>query len=263
MLINQLLMHTKKDTVETPKATIIITHGIAEHSGRYDVITDRLNEAGYSVLRYDLRGHGLSQGKRGKLKHFHELIDDLHEIVQSEKKQSAQKIFLIGHSMGGLIVDLYAVKYGDVDGIITSAAPSYFIKDVLPLRFMGYKFLGWIPKKNNFANDQLSRIKEVEDLYISDPLNLKYFYISLVGAMFVSGVRYLNKHIANFKTPVLILHGGNDKIVPLSISQRLIELIPSEDKHLITYDNNYHEIYNDMDQEKAFKDVIKWLDERV
>lgn len=262
MLINNILIHTKKDSVENPKATIIITHGIAEHSGRYDVITDRLNEAGYSVLRYDLRGHGLSQGKRGKLKNFHEFIDDLHVIVTAEKQQSNHKIFLIGHSLGGLIVDLYAVKYGDVDGVISSAAPSYFIKDVLPLRFIGYKLLGWIPKKTNFADDQLSRIKEVEDAYINDPLNLKHFYISLVGAMFISGVRYLNKNVSKFLAPVLFIHGGNDKIVPFAMSERLMDLIPSKDKQIIIYDNNYHEIFNDLDQEKVFKDVIKWLDDR-
>ena len=262
MLINNLLIHTKRDEVDSPKATVIITHGIAEHSGRYGVITDHLNEAGYTVVRYDLRGHGLSQGKRGKLKSFHQFIDDLHAIVTQEKKQSKQKVYLIGHSLGGLIVDLYAVKYGNIDGIISSAAPSHYIHDVLPLRFLGYKMLGWVPKKSNFANDQLSRIKEVEELYVSDPLNLKYFHISLAGTMFVSGVRYLNKNISAYQTPVLLIHGGNDKIVPHQMSQRLFELIPANDKKIIIYENNYHEIFNDLDQEKVFKDIIKWLDER-
>lgn len=263
MLINNVLIHVKRDDVESSKGSVIITHGIAEHSGRYDEITGKLNAAGYSVVRYDIRGHGMSQGKRGALKSFHQTIDDLHELVLHEKKANPLKIFLIGHSMGGLIVNMYAVKYHDVDGIISSAAPSYFIKDVLPFRFIGYRWLGFMTKKTNFADDQLSRIKSVEEAYIQDPLNLKRFHFSLAGNMFVGGVRYLNKQIAAYQTPVLILHGETDKIVPLEFSKRLFELIPVEDKKIITYPEAYHEIFNDIDREKTFSDVIAWLNEHL
>lgn len=263
MLINNILLHVKKDNVENAKATIIITHGIAEHSGRYQEITDVLNKEGFNVVRYDVRGHGQSQGRRGALKSYHQMIDDLHELVIEEKKNSDLKIFLIGHSMGGLIVNMYGVKYHDIDGIISSAAPSYFIKDVLPFRIIGYKWLGFLAKKTNFADDQLSRIKAVEEAYINDPLNLKKFYFSLAGNMFVSGVRYLNKNIKYQQTPILILHGGNDKIVPTEFSQRLMEMIPHDQKELIIYKDNYHEIFNDLDKETVFKDVVRWLKERV
>jgi alpha-beta hydrolase superfamily lysophospholipase len=262
MLINHILLHVKRDDVENPKGTVIITHGIAEHSGRYQEITEKLNGAGFSVVRYDVRGHGQSQGKRGALKSFHQFIDDLHALVVEEKKLNPKKIYLLGHSMGGMIVNMYAVKYQDADGIISSAAPTYFIKDVLPFRFMGYKWLGFLTKKTNFADDQLSRIKAVEEAYIQDPLNLKKFYFSLAGNMFVSGVRYLNRNIKDYQTPVLILHGGNDKIVPFQFSERLLSLIPLEDKKLIIYPDNYHEIFNDLDREQVFQDVISWLLER-
>ena len=262
MLINQVLIHVKRNPVERAKGTVIITHGIAEHSGRYEEITGKLNESLYSVVRYDIRGHGMSQGKRGALKSFHQMIDDLHEIVLEEKKQQPKKIFLIGHSMGGLIVDLYGVKYHDVDGIISSAGPSYFIKDVLPFRFIGYKWLGFLSKKTNFADNQLSRIKEIEEAYINDPLNLKKFHFSLAGNMFVSGVRYLNKHIDELQTPILMIHGEADKVVPVEFSRRLLKLLKIEDKTLITYPDAYHEVFNDIDREKTFSDVIHWLNER-
>ena len=263
MLINNILLHVKKDHVENAKATIIITHGIAEHSGRYQEITEILNKEGFSVVRYDVRGHGQSQGKRGALKSFHQMIDDLHELVIEEKKNSDLKVFLICHSMGGLIVNMYGVKYHDIDGIISSAAPSYFIKDVLPFRIIGYKWLGFLSKKTNFADNQLSRIKAVEEAYINDPLNLKKFHFSLAGNMFVSGVRYLNKNIKFQQTPILILHGGADKIVPAEFSKRLMEMIPHDQKELIIYKDNYHEIFNDLDREIVFADVIRWLKEKI
>lgn len=263
MLVNGILLHVKRDEVDNAKATIILTHGIAEHSGRYDELTKALNKASYSVVRYDVRGHGQSQGARGKLKSYKQTIEDLHALVEMEKNLKPKKLFLFGHSMGGLIVNMYGVTYHDVDGIISCAAPSYFIKDVLPFRIIGYKWLGFLPRKTDFADNQLSRIKAVEDAYVNDPLNLKKFYFSLAGNMMVGGVRYLNKHVKSYETPILILHGEADQIVPVEFSKRLYDLIPLEDKEIITYPGSYHEILNDLDQAIVRKDIIKWLDKKT
>lgn len=261
MLVNGVLLHIKRDEINDPKGVVIITHGIAEHSGRYAEITKILNDNGYDVIRYDLRGHGQSQGKRGALKHYFDFVDDLHVIVNEAKKKQYKKIFLIGHSMGGLIVNMYGVKYPkNINGIISSGAPTYFIKDVLPFRIIGYKWIGFLNRKNEFANDSLSRIKEVEDDYINDPLNLKTFKFSLAGNMFVGGVRYFNKNINNYKARVLILHGKDDSIVPYQFSERLYKILPEIDKELIIYEDNYHEIFNDLDRKKVFDDIIKWLE---
>jgi acylglycerol lipase len=263
MLVNDVLLHVKRDDVLSPKGSVIITHGIAEHSGRYDEVVKVINDAGFSVVRYDIRGHGQSQGRRGWIKSLHEPIDDLHALVIDEKKRHPAKLFLLGHSMGGLIVNLYAVKYGDVDGIISSAAATWFVKDVMPLRIIGYRYLGFVMKKSNFADDQLSRIKEVEQAYIDDPLNLKSFSIALVGHMMVGGVRYLNKHVNKYHTPVLFLHGGSDKIVPYQFSERFNAMIPAKDKEVIIYPESYHEIFNDHGREEVFKDMVEWLLKRL
>lgn len=103
----------------------------------------------------------------------------------------------------------------------------------------------------------------VEDAYIEDPLNLKKFHFSLAGNMFVGGVRFLNKNISQYQTPVLILHGSNDKIVPFTFSERLFNLIPIEDKQIIIYKDNYHEIFNDLEKERVYSDVITWLNQKV
>ncbi len=264
MLINDTLFFVKNHEVKNPKASVILTHGIAEHSGRYEKFVDALNESGYRVTRYDLRGHGQTEGPRGKLKHCKQPIEDLHEIVNYVRKEHSDiPVFLFGHSMGGLIVDMYGATYDDVDGIISSAAASYFVKDVAPFKVIGYKWLNWVKLKTNFADNKLSSIKEVEERYIADPLNLKYYYISLAGGMMVGGVKYLNKNINNFTAPVLVLHGGKDEIVPTKFSERFFDLIKSRDKNLKIYDQSLHEILNDIEQEKVRTDIINWLDERV
>ncbi len=264
MLINDTLFFIKNHEVDNPKASVIITHGIAEHSGRYEKLVDQLNTANYRVVRYDLRGHGQTEGPRGKLKNYMQPVEDLHEIVKHVKNEFPKiPTYLFGHSMGGLIVDMYGATYDDVDGIIASAAASHYVKDVKPFKIIGYKWLSFIKLKTNFADHKLSSIREVEEHYIKDPLNLKYYYISLAGGMMLGGVKYLNKHLNDFTTPVYILHGANDEIVPPQFSERFFDLIKSRDKKLKFYDQSLHEILNDVEQEEVRKDIIKWLDERV
>jgi alpha-beta hydrolase superfamily lysophospholipase len=260
MYVNGILLHVTEDVIDNAKATVIITHGIAEHSGRYQKMTEVLNRNGYNVIKYDLRGHGQSAGARGKLKHHLDMIRDLHELVSDAKKYNLP-VYLLGHSLGGLIVHMYAVTYQDVEGIIVSGAITDFIKDVLPLRIFGPKLLGWYSVKTNFADNKLSRIREVEKAYIEDPFNLKRMYGSLIGNMLVKGVRYLQKNIKNHHVSTLILHGDTDKIVPYYMAESMYQSISTEDKKIILYPGSYHEIYNDLDQDKVFDDTVQWLDE--
>ena len=262
MYANGILLHVTEDRVENSKATVIVTHGIAEHSGRYHKMTRILNEAGFDVIRYDLRGHGLSAGARGKLKHHLDMVKDLHALVLEAKKQD-QNIYLLGHSLGGLIVHMYAVTYQDVSGIIVSGAITEFIKDVLPLRILGPKLLGFYAAKTNFADQKLSRIITVETDYINDPLNLKKMYGSLIGYMLVKGVRYLKKNMNKHHVPTLILHGDHDKIVPHTFAENMFQSIQHEDKTLNLYEGSYHEIYNDLDQDKVFEDTLEWLNKQI
>lgn len=262
MYVNNVLIHVTKDEAKQALGTVVVTHGIAEHSGRYEKMANMLNQQGFHCIRYDLRGHGQSAGPRGKLKSFKDFIEDLHEIIK-EAKTYQLPVYLLGHSLGGLIAHLYAVTYHDVEGIITSGAPTDFLKDVMPLRIFGPRLLGWFSTKTNFADDQLSRIPSVERAYINDPLNLKKMYGSLIGETMVKGVRYLKKNIKSHHVPTFIMHGGNDKIVPFSMSEKMYKLINHPDKTITIYKDAYHEIFNDFDQDVCYEDVVKWLKKTI
>lgn len=262
LYINKILIHVTKDEVRNALGTVVITHGIAEHSGRYEKMSMWLNQHGFNTVRYDLRGHGQSAGPRGKLRSFKDLIEDLHELVTFSKTYQGP-VYLLGHSLGGLITHMYAVTYQDVDGIIVSGAPTDFLKDVLPIRLFGPKLLGWFSTKTNFADDQLSRIPSVERAYLDDPLNLKKMYGSLIGETMVKGVRYIKKHINHHNVPALIMHGESDKIVPASMSEKMYKNMKHQDKTLKLYKDAYHEIFNDLDQDICYKDVTDWLKKRT
>lgn len=263
MLINETLLFTREKRASKGNQTVIIVHGIAEHSGRYEDMMQFFYDNDISSFAFDLRGHGQSAGERGKLKDFKLILEDVHHIVHHVKKvYPKDQVFMLGHSLGGLITHMYAVTHQDVVGIITSGAPTNFIKDVLPIRLIGPKLLGWYHVKTNFADEKLSRIPSVEKDYIHDPLNLKKMYGSLIGQMMVLGVRYLKKNINKHHVPSLILHGEEDKIVPKSMSESMFENIPSKDKLLMIYPSAYHEIFNDLDKEKCLNDVVTWILDR-
>lgn len=257
------MIYQKSYYINNPKATIIIVHGISEHSGRYKELALRFNEEGYDVLTYDHIGHGKSSGKRGKLKSFHKMIDILHSIVLKEKSRNNNKIFLLGHSMGGGVVNLYEAKYSNIDGIISSSAATNTPRELRLFKYIGFYLLRWVKISSKMFDDHLAKDPKVLENNKKDPLMLKFMYLSLLGEMFIKGVKYLHKNINNFNTPILYIHGTSDNIVDYKFSEYMYNNIKTKDKKLILYEGEYHEMLNDYNKEKVVSDILNWLNKRA
>ena len=109
-----LNLYMTTDTPESPKAVVIISHGMCEHSGRYAAVTQKLFDRGFKVYRYDLRGHGKSEGERGFYSAPDEITEDLHRIVDiASEENPGLKRFLLGYSMGGFAVADFCTRYPD------------------------------------------------------------------------------------------------------------------------------------------------------
>ncbi len=124
----------RKYEAEGEKARMIIAHGLGEHSGRYDTVVSRLLPRGISIWAADHRGHGQSDGLRGHVSSFYQYVDDLHSLVALSRDTlpSDAKIFLLGHSLGGLIALRFASRFPEVvDGVIISS-PSLGLPEKLP-----------------------------------------------------------------------------------------------------------------------------------
>lgn len=259
MLINNAFIHVNKYRVKEPKATVIITHGVAEHSGRFAEFAEKLNTKGFDVITYDIRGHGQSSGKRGAICNYKIYLEDLHSLVLLEKNYSSNKIFLLGHSLGGIITNLYALNYDKVDGTIIVASPTNYIKGTQFLRLFSYKLIGGIKIKTNFSDPKLSHNAH----NINDPLNLQYFKMSLVGEVMIRGMKHLIKGLPTYKVPTLILQGERDKLVPLDMTKGSFDINGSKDKELLTYEHSMHDLLHDVERDKVFKDIVKWLGKRT
>ena len=114
-----------KTLCKPPGAVLVIVHGLAEHAGRYDYVTRKLNENEISVTGFDLRGHGRSGGLRGNNDDPDKFLKDTDLVARLALKENQGKpVFMLGHSLGGLIAAGYGAGHGDVlKGMIPSGRP--------------------------------------------------------------------------------------------------------------------------------------------
>jgi len=249
----------RKDYVDSPKAVVVLVHGLSESSDRYRHIAKFLNDNNYDVISYDSRGNGRSGFETGNCNSFKDFIEDLHGMVQIAKEEhKGLKCFILGHSLGGWTVNAYGVTYHDIDGIVSSGAVCGFMDAVKPVKLLPWKLIKNVDIKNELS-DVLSHDPEVSVKYMADPFVNKKNKLNLLGEVFIKGVKYVRKNIKELTTPIFYMHGGDDRIVDHKFSEWAYENISSTDKEIKIYDGMYHEIFNEVEKEMTLNDAKEWL----
>jgi acylglycerol lipase len=262
-----LRLYLRRHELANAQGEILIAHGFGEHSGRYGALTDHLVSNNYSVTAYDHRGHGLSDGLPGHVESFSEYDEDLAKIVSSVRSRSrVNRLFLIGHSMGGLIALRYAArKGGTLTGAIISAPLIEVAVPVPAHKLMIARVSLRIAPRMRLDNEinpaNLSRDPEVGRAYAADPLvNRK------VSAKWFAEATRAMQEVAEWapqiKTPVLVMHGTDDRLASVDATQRMFVRIESPDKELVIYPGYYHELFNEPEKLDVFERVTDWIDKR-
>jgi alpha-beta hydrolase superfamily lysophospholipase len=237
---------------------------VCEHSGRYDYVTSKLNSFGYSVYRFDNRGHGRSGGDKGYVEDFNQFIDDADKIVNMTQSENPKlPVFMLGHSMGGFITAGYGIKYPNrLTGQVLSGAATIILPMLVNLEGVDFTAMARNPIPNALS-DQVSRDPKVVEDYQNDPLNLKEYATWLMSEVFLRGARWLMNNVGSYVYPCLILHGGADQIVTPVASWYFHEHIGSKDKEIKVYEGLYHEILNEPEKNVVLEDVHAWIEKRI
>lgn len=264
---NKNEIYYKIDNAKNAKANLIINHGFAEHLHRYDYVASRLVDAGYNVLRYDLRGHGQSTFDKGHIESYEEFIDDAYQmLILMKRKNPNLENYMLGHSMGGLVSTIFGLRYPHLlKGQILSGAANGKLSDTKNFKDVILKFASKIIPKGQMKNPVSSDICSVEEVvkdYLADPLVLKSASFNFYNEFLNKATDDVLLNMSNYKLPVLILHGEHDKIVPAKISSYLYDSISSSSKELIIYPDLYHEILNENNKDDILKDIINWLEKQ-
>jgi len=248
-----------------PKAVVIIVHGYAEHSGRYQNTAEYLANHGYAVETFDLRSHGKSDGKNTFIRSFDLFLEDLDLFLKRVgERHPGKKIFLLGHSMGGLIVSLFTVtRQPELSGLILSGAAVKISDDISPLLVKLSSVIGKIfPKLPTIKLDSsaISHDPEIVKKYDNDPLCYRGGIPARTGAEINQATKIIQQQMEAIRLPLLILHGGADRLADPEGSKQLYERAESKDKTLKLYDGFYHEVMNELGKERVLGDIVEWLE---
>lgn len=264
----------------TPRALVVIAHGLGEHGARYAYVAERFVDAGFLVAVPDHVGHGRSGGKRLRIRRFADFADDLDTVIdqmagdqmagdQTGGDQTGGELptFLLGHSMGGAIALDYALDHQDkLDGLVLSGAAVVPGDDLPAPAIAVAKVLGrvapWAPT-SALDSSNISRDPEVVAAYDADPLVSRGRIPAGLGGGLLSAMQSFPDRLPSLHLPLLVLHGGADALTAPAGSELVDRLAGSSDKKLIIYDGLYHEIFNEPERDAVIGDVLDWLEARI
>ena len=244
-------------------ASMVLVHGLAEHSGRYEHVGVQLAAAGIDTFAYDQRGFGGSAGPRASVERWSQLHDDLEErLVAVRSVAPGRPLVLYGHSMGGLIALGYVLDGRARPDLLVLSAPA--IQANLPLlpRLVVSALRRFAPGtmlKNPFDAEVLSRDPAVGAKYVADPLNQHRTSARFAHAAFAEQ-RRVWAALNRLSIQTLVVHGGLDRLVPTA-SSAVFEGMSGVTRKV--YPDLRHEVHNEPEGATVVKDIVAWVRERV
>jgi alpha-beta hydrolase superfamily lysophospholipase len=248
-----------------PRGVVVLSHGFGEHARRYDHVAQRLGESGLLVYALDHRGHGRSGGKRVLLRDIGEYTGDFGTLVDIAATDYPDlKRVVLGHSMGGGIVFDYGVDHpGDYVAMVLSGPAVSAQTAVSPLLAFVAKALGAVapglPVQQLDAT-AVSRDPEVVAAYQADPLVHHGKVPAGIARALVLIGETMPKRAAGLSKPMLVVHGGQDRLIPVDGSRLLVESVASQDVNLKVYPELYHEVFNEPERALVLDDVASWIE---
>jgi len=262
---NSFLIRTWE--IEHPKAHVFIVHGYAEHSGRYAETAEILNEAGFSVHAFDRRGEGASEGRRAVVNDFSVQVEDLKSMLERIDVRD-QRLFLFGHSLGGLIATKYIIDHNAkwVDGLLLSGPLLMPDEDMSPFL---QKIAGFVGRVLPFLpvvkvdTALVTQVAAERRAYDEDALVYHGATKARTAFEFLRTMKKVQKDFSKITLPFIVMHGGADKLTNPKGSHALFDQASSEDKTIKIFEGWYHEIMREPGKELFFRTVVNWLNARV
>ena len=264
-----LKLHVREWHCDDARGTVLIVHGLGEHIGRYEHVAAQLLRCGRNVIGYDQRGHGESEGARGRLNHPDDLLRDLARVIDTVRHRLPGPLVLLGHSMGGLVAarmvagGLEAVVpawFRKVDGLVLSspaldagvgAAQRLLLSVLAPLA--PNLALG-----NGLQPDWISRDPAVVKAYVDDPRVHDRVTPRLVRFIVEAG-GFVRAHAARWRVPTLLLYAGSDRCVAPGGSAAFAAAAPADVVTSHVFPVLFHEIFNEPEQDQVFAALAGWL----
>ncbi len=260
-----LWRHWPQSDLAHTRGSVLVVHGLGEHSGRYVHVAAWLNQQGFAVYGYDQYGHGGSDGGRGTLSTDNRLLDDLAAVWDQVRSDTpaGQPVVLLGHSMGGAVAAYFTgLRQRPVDGLILSSP-------ALDAGLSGWqKGLGAVLRRvapnltlaNGLPDAYLSHDAAVLAAYRADPLVHDRISGRLSNFIVRAGAAVLAQ-APQWPVPTLLLYAGDDHLVNPAGSRRFLDAAPPDQVSGQVWPQHYHELFNETDIEPIWAACRAWLDQ--
>ncbi|MET3683609.1 lysophospholipase [Alkalibacillus flavidus] len=249
------------------KAVVVIVHGAFEHSGRYEWQVNRWTKAGYHVIIGDLPGQGEVEGKRGHIQSFNQYIRTVESWLE-EAYQFNLPVFLLGHSMGGLIAirTLQEIKHSVMGVILSSPGLGmrtgppkavHYISTVLDYIYPSLRV------KTNINPTLATRNEDFHESDAADP----YFLHQVSVRWFHEFNRAIDKAFDSIRyypdLPILFLQAGDDHLVDQHAVRHFYDKLAVVDKQFVLWPNLYHEVFNEPEREDVFQEALNFTERLI
>jgi len=251
------------------RGAVAVVHGYGEHAGRYFQLGGEFAARGFHMCAYDLRGHGRSAGRRGHVTRFKEYLDDTASFLDRVRSEAAGlPLFLLGHSMGGLIAAVFAEQRrpNDLAGLVLSA-PFLRLAEPVPryklvLAHIASTVAPSMDVGNTLDAAGLSHDDEVVAAYRTDPLNHTAATARWATEV-LSAQRSALAHAGRISQRLLVMAGADDPVAHPDAARELYAAAGSRDKRLLIYPGLLHEIFNEAERDAPVADLLAWLEEHL
>ena len=246
------------------RAAVLLLHGIAEHSGRYEHVGTMFADVGFDTVAIDHRGYGESGGIRGHVDDFSQFLDDVEDQL-AEVRTLGLPTVMYGHSMGGLIASAYCVDGRPLPDLLVLSGPALgydmnsrekVLSALIPVL---RRVAATAEVRQPSDPSLLSTDPTVGEVFYADPLRVPYPTISL-GAGLKDAMARTRDRIDRLSIPTVCFHGGDDRLVPTDASS-VLEGLPGVERHVL--DGLRHEIHNEPSWPEVLDLVIDWIDRQL
>jgi alpha-beta hydrolase superfamily lysophospholipase len=251
-----------------PLGVVILAHGYGEHARRYDHVAQRFAAAGLITYALDHRGHGRTGGKRVRVRHMSEFVADFRSLVAAATAEHPGLTrIVLGHSMGGGIVLAYGAQHpSEYDLMVLSGPAIAAHAGVSRAKAMLGKAVGSLLPDlpiEQIDPDAVSRDPIVVADYKADPLVYRGKIPAGIGKALLVVGENMPRLAGGISAPLLVVHGGQDKLVASAGSQRLVQCVASTDVELKIYPELFHEVFNEPERDAVLDDVTAWIAARL
>jgi acylglycerol lipase len=250
----------------TPRAVVVICHGVNSHGGQYAWVGEQLSAAGLVAYAIDLRGRGQSSGERFYVDDVSEYVSDVANLIKLAKsREPGLAVILLGHSAGGVVSCSYALDHqSEIAALICESfafkvpAPDFALAIIKGLSRVAPRLPVLKLKNKDFTRDPQA-LQALE----SDPLIAGEIQPAKTVAALVRADERLKREFPRITLPVLIMHGTADKATVPSGSEFFFDTAGSKDKTLKLYEGHFHDLFNDIGKEGVMADTLRWIDQHI